>query len=237
MTSNERTVLVLYGSETGNAQDMAEELGKMCQRLHFHSDVEELDAVELVRILVKRRTRSVSSNIALQSTLLRYQLVIFVVSTTGQGDMPHNGLLFWKRLLRKKLPPACLAPLRYTVFGLGDSTYLKYALIPFPLTRHMLIRTSCTDSTGLQENSFAAWTSSAPPHSSTASRQTSSFRTGKSHHHSPPWGTRQLTSQQHRRLFRPLGRWPLQTPPGALPSPRRPGSHPRRHHPPTTLDS
>ncbi len=49
MVPRDRTILVLYGSETGNAQDMAEELGKMCQRLHFHSDVEELDAVELVR--------------------------------------------------------------------------------------------------------------------------------------------------------------------------------------------
>lgn len=44
----DRSVLVLYGSETGNAQDMAEELGRLCQRLHFRSEVEELDAVELV---------------------------------------------------------------------------------------------------------------------------------------------------------------------------------------------
>ncbi|PON15325.1 hypothetical protein C2W62_24455 [Candidatus Entotheonella serta] len=50
MTSSDRTVLVLYGSETGNAQDMAEELGKLCRRLHFKSRVEELDSVELVRM-------------------------------------------------------------------------------------------------------------------------------------------------------------------------------------------
>lgn len=48
MTSSDRTVLVLYGSETGNAQDMAEELGKLCQRLRFTSRVEELDNVNLV---------------------------------------------------------------------------------------------------------------------------------------------------------------------------------------------
>lgn len=51
MTGHERSVLVLYGSETGNAQDIAEELGRLCQRLHFKSHVEELDAVELVRPL------------------------------------------------------------------------------------------------------------------------------------------------------------------------------------------
>jgi sulfite reductase alpha subunit-like flavoprotein len=48
MIGLDRTVLVLYGSETGNAQDMAEELGKLCQRLHFTSRVEELDNVDLV---------------------------------------------------------------------------------------------------------------------------------------------------------------------------------------------
>ncbi|EHK20345.1 uncharacterized protein TRIVIDRAFT_77403 [Trichoderma virens Gv29-8] len=106
MASQERSVLVLYGSETGNAQDIAEELGRLCQRLHFESHVEELDATDL-------------------NALLQHQLVIFVISTTGQGDMPHNSLLFWKKLLRKKLPPNCLSRLRYTCFGLGDSTYLK----------------------------------------------------------------------------------------------------------------
>lgn len=61
-----------------------------------------------------------------QNALLQHQLVIFVISTTGQGDMPHNSLVFWKKLLRKKLPPNCLSRLKYTCFGLGDSTYLKY---------------------------------------------------------------------------------------------------------------
>ena len=40
--------------------------------------------------------------------------------------MPHNSLLFWKKLLRKRLPPGCLASVKYTCFGLGDSTYLKF---------------------------------------------------------------------------------------------------------------
>ena len=48
MTVSERTVLVAYGSELGNAQDMAEEAGRLCQRLHFQTHVEELDAVDLV---------------------------------------------------------------------------------------------------------------------------------------------------------------------------------------------
>lgn len=55
--------------------------------------------------------------------------MIFVISTTGQGDMPHNAMGLWRKLLRRKLPPTCLSQLQYTYFGLGDSTYLKYATI------------------------------------------------------------------------------------------------------------
>ena len=43
-----RTALVLYGSETGNAQDLAEELGRTAQRLHFSTEVIPLDSVEPV---------------------------------------------------------------------------------------------------------------------------------------------------------------------------------------------
>ncbi|PHH85500.1 hypothetical protein CDD83_332 [Cordyceps sp. RAO-2017] len=107
MADPDRLVLVLYGSETGNAQDMAEELGALCRRLRFHVRVDELDTADL-------------------PSLLECRLVIFVVSTTGQGDMPHNALLFWKKLLRRKLPPGCLSHLTYTCLGLGDSTYIKF---------------------------------------------------------------------------------------------------------------
>ncbi|KAK0388580.1 hypothetical protein NLU13_4823 [Sarocladium strictum] len=107
MLDPDRSILILYGSETGNAQDAAEELGRLCQRLRWETTVEELNAVEL-------------------SSLLGYKFVIFSLSTTGQGDVPHNGMLFWKKLLRKKLPPGCLDQVKYTCFGLGDSTYVKF---------------------------------------------------------------------------------------------------------------
>jgi hypothetical protein len=44
----ERRALVLYGSETGNAQDVAEELGRIAERLRFDTEVAELNAVRLV---------------------------------------------------------------------------------------------------------------------------------------------------------------------------------------------
>jgi len=45
-----KSVLVLYGSETGNSQDIAEEVGRLCQRLHFSTAVEEMNDVKLVSV-------------------------------------------------------------------------------------------------------------------------------------------------------------------------------------------
>ena len=53
MTRNEdgplRTALILYGSETGNSQELADELGALVERLHFTTRVSELNAIKPVR--------------------------------------------------------------------------------------------------------------------------------------------------------------------------------------------
>ncbi|KAH6677583.1 hypothetical protein B0J14DRAFT_615726 [Halenospora varia] len=104
---HERSALILYGSETGNSQDVAEELGRMAERLHFVTRVSEMDLVEI-------------------TLLLKYTVVIFAISTTGQGEFPKNARKFWKSLLRKRLPPGCLRHVRFTTLGLGDTSYPKY---------------------------------------------------------------------------------------------------------------
>ncbi|KAL4883343.1 hypothetical protein BJY04DRAFT_185398 [Aspergillus karnatakaensis] len=105
--SQKRSALVLYGSETGNAQDVAEEIGALTERLHFTTQVSELNHVKA-------------------DSLSSYAVVIFAVSTTGQGDLPANARKFWRSLLLKKLPPTFLSGVRFTWFGLGDSSYPKF---------------------------------------------------------------------------------------------------------------
>ena len=48
ITAKSRRALVLYGSETGNAHDLAEELGDLLDRLHFSTSVASLDAIDPV---------------------------------------------------------------------------------------------------------------------------------------------------------------------------------------------
>jgi len=49
---DDRSILVLYGTETGNSHEIAEHLGRRCQRLHFHVLVEEMDDIKLVRVFI-----------------------------------------------------------------------------------------------------------------------------------------------------------------------------------------
>ena len=41
-----RSALIAFGSETGNAHDYAEELGRILERLHFWTYVSELDSID-----------------------------------------------------------------------------------------------------------------------------------------------------------------------------------------------
>lgn len=43
-----RSALILYGSETGNAQDVAQEIARLTERLRFDTTVIDLDSIELV---------------------------------------------------------------------------------------------------------------------------------------------------------------------------------------------
>ncbi|CAI0448217.1 unnamed protein product [Linum tenue] len=60
------------------------------------------------------------------NSLTLEKTVIFVVSTTGQGDAPDAMKVFWKYLLQKNLPESWLEGVHYAVFGLGGSGYQKF---------------------------------------------------------------------------------------------------------------
>jgi sulfite reductase alpha subunit-like flavoprotein len=102
-------LLILYGSQTGNALDVAELVCREARRRHFAP-----------------RLMSADAYVPLVSSLPGEPAIVLCVSTTGQGEMPHNARRLWKFLRRKSLPPGSLAAVTAAVFGLGDSGYPKY---------------------------------------------------------------------------------------------------------------
>ncbi|KAJ8937008.1 hypothetical protein NQ314_012090 [Rhamnusium bicolor] len=116
--ANEK-LTILYGSQTGNAQDLAERIWRESKRFYFRSTVKSLDEYNVLE-------------------LINEKCVLFVCSTTGQGEEPDNMKVFWKFLLRKNLPTDALSNLRYTVFGLGDSSYIKFNFVAKRLHKRLL---------------------------------------------------------------------------------------------------
>ncbi|XP_006659755.1 NADPH-dependent diflavin oxidoreductase 1 [Oryza brachyantha] len=120
MAAAESRLLVMYASETGNAMDAAERVGRQAERGGCPAvDVLPMDSFD-------------------PSCLPSERLVVFVVSTTGQGDPPDSMKEFWRYLLKKNLGARWLQGVRYAVFGLGDSGYQKYNFAAKKLDRRLL---------------------------------------------------------------------------------------------------
>lgn len=107
LKATSRTALVLYGSETGNSQDVAEEMGRLTERLRFNTQVSELNSITVRQLLLP-------------------SVVLIAISTTGQGDLPANAQAFWKMLRSVRLRLGCLHSVRFASFGLGDTSYPKF---------------------------------------------------------------------------------------------------------------
>ncbi|KAH7317906.1 hypothetical protein BKA65DRAFT_109859 [Rhexocercosporidium sp. MPI-PUGE-AT-0058] len=123
---HDRYALILYGSETGNSHDVAERLGQITERLHFKTIVTEMD--DFAEVVEKKMKSGVVKKISLLKTdvLRKATLLVFVTSTTGQGEFPKNSRRLWTSLLKKTLSPTALGGLNFTTFGLGDSSYPKF---------------------------------------------------------------------------------------------------------------
>lgn len=113
-----RQLTVLYGSQTGSAQDLAEQIWRESKRYHFKGTVTSMDNYDI-------------------RSLIHEKHVIFVCSTTGQGEEPDNMKAAWKFLLRKSLPTNSLNGVSFAVLGLGDSSYAKFNFVAKRLNKRL----------------------------------------------------------------------------------------------------
>lgn len=97
------TVDVLFGSQTGNSSELADQLAAGLRAAGLGANVTELDAAGVGALT------SGSSH------------VLIVTSTYGEGEMPDNAGMFWEELNAAEMPR--LEDLSFAVLGLGDSGY------------------------------------------------------------------------------------------------------------------
>jgi flavodoxin len=96
--------VVVYATETGTSKEVAEDIAERSLSPCF--DVSDYD----VRNLPAEK-----------------RVLVLVVSTTGQGEMPSSmSAFFWPFLLQKRLARDSLSHLRFVVCGLGDRAYVQF---------------------------------------------------------------------------------------------------------------
>ncbi|XP_054168750.1 NADPH-dependent diflavin oxidoreductase 1-like [Oppia nitens] len=112
-------LLILYGSETGNCEELAKSIGREAINRGIDCNVLECDDYDV-------------------SQLIDQKLVLFVCSTTGVGEEPNNMKNFWAFIRRRDLPNDSLSSVYVSVIGLGDSSYSKYNFVAKKLHKRLL---------------------------------------------------------------------------------------------------
>jgi MioC protein len=97
-------VTILYGTESGNSEMVADDLCTALERNNIKSEVFDMEDYDVADLGAQK-------------------LVIVVSSTYGEGDLPQTALPFFDAL--NEVRPD-LSSTRFAAFGLGDSTYETY---------------------------------------------------------------------------------------------------------------
>ncbi len=101
---DESTILIAYASQTGNAEQLAKKTAESLKAAGLAVEIQPLSAVDTAMLQAITR-------------------VLFVVSTTGEGDAPDNAGKFLTEVMHRN---GDFPDLKYVILALGDSSYTHF---------------------------------------------------------------------------------------------------------------
>ncbi len=104
-SSQARILHILYGTQTGNSESVANDAAEIAKSHGLVPSVKGLDEIEIAQFL-------------------SLEYVLIITSTYGDGEMPDNAEMLWDALSGSDVP--ALDKMKYSVLALGDTSYDKF---------------------------------------------------------------------------------------------------------------
>ena len=98
-------LLIIYASETGNAEGLALKARKLATKQGFDAKILDMADADL-------------------ETLAKTKNLIVMAATWGEGDPPERSAAFYQRLMSNDAPQ--LPGMRFAVLALGDTAYINF---------------------------------------------------------------------------------------------------------------
>ena len=103
--AGDRSLNILFGSQSGNSEDLAGKLAKQAKAYGLNGSVHDMDGFDLASLSGMSR-------------------VLIICSTWGEGEMPDNAEELWQQANSEAAPS--LSSTHFSVLALGDTSYEFY---------------------------------------------------------------------------------------------------------------